>query len=72
MQFEHLGFYKEYYVGNKFIGKIETRKDREEIGYSGRKKELLSADVDLGKGKKLKAGAEVITMIYPLCGKSIK
>lgn len=34
--FEHLGYFKEYYIDNKFIGTIPCEKDQE-IGYEGRK-----------------------------------
>lgn len=70
--FEHLGYFKEYFVNNKFIGTIACEKDREEIGYAGRRKEILAETIILDKGKKIKANTEVVTAIYPLCGKSIK
>ena len=70
--FEELGFFKEYYVNNKFMGTIIADKDRDIIGYNGRTKEVLKEMVQLDNKKKIKANIEVMTMLYPLCGKLIK
>lgn len=70
--FEELGFFKEYYVNNKFMGTIAANKDRDIIGYNGRTKEVLKEMVQLDNKKKIKANIEVMTMLYPLCGKLIK
>lgn len=72
MSFNHLGYFKEYYIGNKFISSCECEKDREEIGYTGRKTETLESKIVFKNGKSIKAGTEVITIIYPLCGRQIK
>lgn len=72
MQFNTFGFFKEYYIGNKFIGFVECEKDGREIGYSGRKKETLQSQIVFKNGKRIKAGVEVTTIIYPLCANSIK
>lgn len=69
--FEHLGYFKEYYVGRKLIGHIRCEKDRELTGYAGRKNEILDAAITLENGKKVKPGIEVMTMLYPLNGKII-
>lgn len=70
MQFEQLGFYKEFYVGSKFIGSINNcQKDREVIGYEGKQQETLQQEITLDNGRKLKKNTQVITMVYPLCGK---
>lgn len=70
MAFEHLGFYREYYIADKFIGSImNVEKDRDEIGYAGRRKEILSERIILSNQKTIKANTEVTTMLYPLCGK---
>ena len=69
--FENIGYFKEYYQDNKFIGCItNVQKDREQIGYYGKKIEILENDIFIGK-KKLKKGSEVYTMLYPLCGNKI-
>lgn len=72
VQFEHLGFFKEFFIGRVFIGTIKCETDGREIGYHGRKKETFQEDIILDNDKKIKAGTEVITAIYPLCGKVIK
>ena len=70
--FEELGYYKEYYIYNKFIGFIECEKDREIIGYKGRKQETVLNDITLQNKKKIKQGTICNTIIYPLCGKNNK
>lgn len=70
-EFEHLGYFKEYYIGTKLIGKIKCDKDRELTGYAGRVFEEVIEVITLDNGKKIKPGTEVMTMIYPLCGKVI-
>lgn len=70
--FEHLGYFKEYYVGGKFIGTVNCDKDREVVGYDGRKKEMLTDKITLDNGRKIKANTEVMTLLYPLCGKVLK
>jgi hypothetical protein len=67
--FEDLGYFKEYYINNKFIGTINCDKDREEIGYFGRKNETLESELILSNNKKIKKGETVQTILYPLCGK---
>lgn len=59
-------FFKEYYQENKFIGFIHCEKDREVIGFNGRKKEVAEKDIQIGK-KRIKAGQEFMTILYPLC-----
>lgn len=70
--FQVLGYFKEYYSNNKFLGTISTEKDREEIGYYGKKSEVLLNDIYLDNKKKIKKGTEVQTVIYPINGRSIK
>ena len=69
--FEHLGYYKEYYINNKFIGTIKSIKDRDVIGYTGTKKEIILSNLILENKKVIKANTEVTTILYPLCGKLI-
>jgi hypothetical protein len=70
--FEQLGYFKEFYINGKFMGYVNhIKKDREEIGYNGRKNEVVKELVTLDNKKKIKAGTEVMTIIYPLCGKQI-
>jgi hypothetical protein len=71
-KFEQIGYFKEYYQNGKFIGCItNVEKDREQIGYYGKKSETLESDLIVNK-KKLKKGSIVETMLYPLCGNNIK
>ena len=70
--FEPNGFYREYYIASKFIGKIRCEKDRETIGYEGKRNETLDNDILLDNKKKIKKGTEVMTMLYPFCIKLIK
>lgn len=67
--FQELGFYKEYYLNGKLIGLSNCEKDREEIGYNGRKKEIIKEDLILNNKKKVKANVEYLTIIYPICGR---
>lgn len=71
-EFEQHGFYKDYYCNGKYIGSMKTEKDREVLGYDGRKTEILGEPIVFSKTKKIRKGAEVITEIYPICGKIIK
>ena len=71
--FESLGYFKEYYVNNKFIGTITPcEKDRNEIGYYSKQTETLTNTITLDNKKKIKKGTEVATLIYPLFGKLIR
>ena len=67
--FKELGYYKEYYIDNKYVGSIKCEKDRDVIGYSGKKNEVLDLEITLENKKKLKANIEYQTILYPLCGK---
>lgn len=69
--FEHLGYFKEYYIDSKLIGSVRCEKDRELIGYAGRKHEIIIHAVILDNKKQVKAGVVAMTMIYPLNGKVI-
>jgi hypothetical protein len=70
--FEPLGYYREYYIGSKFIGKINCEKDRETVGYEGKRKEILQEDTIMTNNKKIKKGTEVWTLLYPFSGRLLK
>jgi hypothetical protein len=70
--FNQLGYFKEYYVGRKYIGSHVSEMDRDFIGYNGQRLETLKESVLLDNKKKIKVGTEVMTIIYPLCGKIIR
>lgn len=61
-----IGYFKEFYIQNKFIGCLPITYNNEIIGYEGKKKEVLSQTIILDNKKKIKKGTEVLTMIYPL------
>lgn len=67
--FTYFGYYKEYYLNGKYLGNINTDKDRNKIGYIGKKSEILSNALILSNGKKLKPNIQYETILYPLCGK---
>lgn len=69
--FQDLGYFREYYVGRKLVGQMKCEKDRELTGYAGRLFTQTIESLVLDNGKKIKAGTEIMTMIYPLCGKVI-
>lgn len=69
--FQQFGFFKEYYINDKFIGFIKSEQDREKIGFNGRKNEIINNDLILENKKKIKAGTNVVTILYPLCGQKM-
>jgi hypothetical protein len=69
--FEHIGWYKEiYYLGKYITNVILEEKDREIIGYNGRKEEVLQVSMKTNKGL-IKKGSTIKTIMYPICGKLI-
>lgn len=70
--FENKGFYKDYYLNDKFIGSQKAEKDRETMGYYGRKKETTTKPIIFSKSKKIKQGIEVTTELNMLCGSIIR
>ena len=72
MEFENVGYSKDYYtLDKKYIGSVVCDKDREVYGYLGRQKEILLEDMILRK-KKIKKGTELLTEIFPFCGRILK
>jgi hypothetical protein len=67
--FQELGYFKEFYKEGKLIGIVNCEKDREEVGYNGRQKEIIKKDIMLTNKKKVKANVEYLTILYPLCGR---
>lgn len=67
--FEINNYVKEYYINGKLIGKIILdNPDRETLGYSGKRLEVLTEDTRFKK-RLYKAGTEVYTECAPICGK---
>lgn len=68
-EFEHIGYFKEYYIDSKFIGTINCELGDREIGYEGRLGEMVFEKIKLSNKRIIKAGTLTTTIIYPLCGK---
>ena len=67
--FDIIGYTKDYYYNNKYVGAIKLdQPDREQYGYYGRTTEVLEQDITIGK-KKLKKGSVVKTELNKLCGR---
>jgi len=59
------GYYLEYYKNNTFIGCMAIKeKDRETIGYAGKKKHIAENSIRIKK-KVIKKGEEYMTIMYP-------
>jgi hypothetical protein len=70
VEFEIFGYSVDYHIKGKYIGDVRLdKKDREQVGYLGRKVEILKENIIFKNGKKIKSGTEIMTMMYPLCGK---
>lgn len=70
MEFHTIGYFVEYYVSGKFIGSINVDKpDRDVYGYNGKVISTLESDIVLDRKKKIKAGTEVTTMLFPINGR---
>lgn len=69
--FQELGYFKEYYVNNKYVGTLPSIKDRDIIGYNGKQKEMITTQIKFKNNKLIKKGTEVETFLYPLCGTKI-
>lgn len=69
--FNKFGFFKEYYIGNKYIGSCNCDKDREKFGFFGKVEEVLKEDILLTNKRKIKKGQEVETMLFEYCGSII-
>jgi hypothetical protein len=68
-EFEQIGFIKEYYIDNKFIGYVRIGDSQNrKIGYIGRESETIEELLILHNGKKIKPSTIVTTIIYPVNG----
>jgi hypothetical protein len=68
-EFEQIGFIKEYYIDNKFIGYVRIGDSQNrKIGYVGRESETIEELLILHNGKKIKPSTIVTTIIYPVNG----
>jgi hypothetical protein len=69
IDFEDIGYFKEFYLDSKFIGTVACELNGREIGYYGRLVCPVFDDIKLDNKKIIKAGSVVTTMIFPLCGR---
>lgn len=68
-EFEQIGFIKEYYIDNKFIGYVRIGDSQNrKIGYVGKEQETIKEVLILHNGKKIKPSTTVTTIIYPVNG----
>lgn len=73
VQFETIGYSKDFYVNGKYAGSIRfDEPDREVFGYTGRIQEVLSTDLIIKGKRKAKAGETVVTELFPLNGRILK
>ena len=69
--FEHLGFTRDYYVGDKYIGTIPCQHDtNNQLGYASRQDLIAEIDIRIGK-KKIQRGTPYWIITNQLCGKYI-
>ena len=72
-KFKIFGYAVDVLVGGKYIGHyLLNAPDRTEVGYNGRMRFKTEEDMLLTKGKVVKAGTDVVTELFPLCGAVIK
>lgn len=71
--FKHLGYFLEYFVNGKSIGtkKIDDP-GNQQIGYEGRCIFTTTEKIVTDNKKVIKAGTEVKSVLYPLCGRIVK
>ena len=70
VEFEIHGYMVDYYLRGKLIGHVKLDEpDREVLGYTGRKTEILNREVQLSNTKIIRSGVEVVTECIPICGK---
>ena len=71
-RFEDLGFFIEYLVDGKLMGtKNVSDNDRGCVGWESTQHHIAEENI-VFKKRKIKAGMNYSTRIYPLCGKVIK
>lgn len=68
--FKKFGYFKEYYINGKYIGTINNvKKDRDIMGFYGRKSEIITEKLILSNKKIIKSQTNVTTQLEILCGK---
>ena len=69
--FEHLGFFREYFVKGKFIGTIRLEDYDGKIGYYSKVTGVAEENIILESKKVIKKGTEFYYFTYTLSGKII-
>ena len=69
--FEHLGFFREYFLKGKFIGTIRLEDYDGKIGYYSKVTGVAEENIILESKKVIKKGTEFYYFTYPLSGKII-
>ena len=68
--FKQEGYFKEYWIDGKYIGTVNrVEKDRDIMGFYGRKEEITTEIIMLSNKKIIKPNTKVTTQIEILCGK---
>jgi hypothetical protein len=67
--FKTFGYFKEYYINNKYIGSLDCEKDRDIYGFFGKKIETIESNLTLSNNRKIKQGEQVTTFLFELCDK---
>lgn len=71
VKYEQLGYYLDFFQAGKFVGSMVLQEpDRKEVGYYSKKIAVSDFTFKLDNGKKIQAGLEYHTYMYPLCGRS--
>lgn len=72
-KFETIGYSKDIFYNGRYFGSVRLdEKDRETIGYYGRREETTDVDIKFKNKPKIPAGSIIMTQIHPLNGKLIK
>lgn len=66
--FENKGYFREYYVGDKYIGYVKCEKDRETLGWYGKQTHIAEENIIVGK-RTIKKGTEYTTQLQMICGR---
>jgi len=68
--FKTYGYFKDYYLNGKYMGSVNTQdKDRDVMGYTGRKTEVTTNDIIFHNNKRIPKGSTVVTELQVLCGR---
>jgi hypothetical protein len=69
-QFNHIGYTKDYFVGDKYVGSMRCEHSGP-TGYDSRRDQTAKENIKVGK-KTIKAGTDFWTIVIPLSGRIIQ